>query len=204
MVKPEFIFDFGSPNAYLAHRVLPEIERRAGVKFSYTPCLLGGIFKATGNQSPMQANAGIPAKLAYDMLEIRRFIDRHGLVEFRMNPHFPINTLTMMRGAVVAEREGRLGAYVDALFAAMWEREINLGDPNALKAVFDAAGFSGAALIAATAEDAAKRRLIENTDRAVARGAFGIPTFFVGADMWFGKDRLRDVEEALAARRAVH
>jgi 2-hydroxychromene-2-carboxylate isomerase len=204
MVKPEFIFDFGSPNAYLAHRVLPEVERRAGVEFAYTPCLLGGIFKATGNQSPMQANAGIPAKLAYDMLEMRRFIDRHGLVEFRMNPHFPINTLTMMRGAVVAEREGRLSAYVDALFAAMWEKEINLGDPDALKAVLDAAGFSGAALIAATAEDAVKRRLIENTDRAVARGAFGIPTFFVGADMWFGKDRLREVEEALAARRAIH
>lgn len=197
MVTPEFMFDFGSPNAYLAHRVIPSIEARTGVKFIYAPCLLGGLFKATGNQSPMASNASIPAKMAYDMLEMRRFIERHGLSEFRMNPHFPVNTLTLMRGAIVAQNEGRLAPYVDALFRAMWEDGANLADAEALRSVLDAAGFDGAALIASTADDAVKRALIANTDRAVACGAFGIPTFFVGDEMWFGKDRLREVEEAI-------
>lgn len=201
MVKPEFIFDIGSPNAYFAHRVIPSIEARTGVKFDYAPCLLGGIFKATGNQSPMAANANIPAKAAYEILEMRRFIERRGLSKFRMNPHFPVNTLTIMRGAIVAQNEGRLQPYVEAAFRAMWEDGADLGDPEAAKAVLDSAGFDGAALLAAAADDAVKRQLIAATERAVARGAFGIPTFFVGDEMWFGKDRLGEVEEAILKSR---
>lgn len=197
MVTPEFLFDFGSPNAYLAHRVIPSIEARTGALFDYSPCLLGGIFKATGNQSPMTANAGVPAKMAYDMLEMRRFIDRHGLSEFRMNPHFPVNTLTLMRGAIAAKREGRLALYVGAMFRAMWEDEADLRDPGVVAGVLDAAGFDGAALLAATSDETVKRALIAETDRAVARGVFGLPAFFVGDEMWFGKDRLREVEEAI-------
>lgn len=199
MVTPEFIFDFGSPNAYLAWKVLPEIEARTGAAFDYVPCLLGGIFKATGNQSPMQANANIPAKMAYDMLEIRRFIARHGLTKFQMNPHFPVNTLTIMRGAVAAEREGLFAPYVAAVFAAMWEEGLKMDDPAVIAARLGAAGLSGEKLLAATQDPDVKAALIANTERAVARGAFGVPTFFIGEEMWFGKDRLRDVEEAISA-----
>lgn len=198
MVKPEFLFDFGSPNAYLAHCVLPAIETRTGVSFVYKPVLLGGIFKLTNNRSPFVANAGIRNKNEYEMLEMRRFVERHSIERFRMNPHFPVNTLLIMRGAVVAEKAGRLADYVKAGMAAMWEDGVKMDDPAAVKEVFDKAGFDGAALIAATAEETVKAQLIADTERAVERGAFGIPTFFVGDEIYFGKDRLREVEEAIA------
>ncbi|MFN0025155.1 MAG: 2-hydroxychromene-2-carboxylate isomerase [Parvularculaceae bacterium] len=197
MVTPEFIFDFASPNAYLAHKVLPGIGARTGAAFDYVPCLLGGIFKATGNQSPMAANANIPAKMAYDMLEIRRFIDRHGLLRFQMNPHFPVNTLTIMRGAVAAKRAGVLPLYVEAAFRAMWEDGAKLDDPSVIVTMLTQAGLDAKALIEATQLPEIKAGLIANTERAVARGVFGIPAFFVGAEMWFGKDRLAQVEEAI-------
>lgn len=200
-MTPEFIFDFGSPNAYLAWKVLPEIEARTGARFTHTPCLLGAIFKATGNQSPMMANANIPAKMAYDMLEMQRFIARHGLTRFQMNPHFPVNTLTIMRGAIAADRAGQFEAYVAAVFAAMWEEGLKMDDAAVIAARLDAAGLPGEDLIAATQAPDVKAALIANTERAVARGAFGIPAFFIGDAMWFGKDRLRDVEEALTAPR---
>ena len=196
-MKPEFIFDFGSPNAYLAWKVLPEIEARAGAAFDCVPCLLGGIFKATGNQSPMQANAGIPAKMAYEMLEMRRFITRHGLTRFQMNPHFPVNTLTLMRIAVAARRDGALAPVMDAFFAAMWEEGRKMDDPAIVGEVLTGAGLPAERLLTSASDPEVKAALIANTERAVARGAFGIPTFFVGAEMWFGKDRLGDVEEAL-------
>lgn len=197
-MTPEFMFDFGSPNAYLAHKVLPGIEARTGARFDYVPCLLGGIFKATGNQSPMMANANIPAKMAYDMLEMRRFVARHGLARFQMNPHFPINTLLLMRVATAARRDGPFARVVDALFAAMWEDGKKMDDPAVVAGVLAAAGLAAESLLAAAGEDEVKAALIANTERAVARGAFGIPTFFIGDDMWFGKDRLGQVEEALA------
>ena len=196
-MSPEFIFDFGSPNAYLAWKVLPDIEKRAGVTFDAIPCLLGGIFKATGNQSPMMANANIPAKMAYEMLEMRRFVDRHGLSRFQMNPHFPVNTLTIMRVAAAAKRDGALPALMDAFFAAMWEDGKKMDELAVVGDVLADARLPAERLIAAASEPDIKAALIANTDRAVARGAFGIPTFFVGDEMWFGKDRLRDVEEAL-------
>jgi 2-hydroxychromene-2-carboxylate isomerase len=201
MVSPEFIFDFASPNAYLVHKVLPEVEARTGASFDYVPCLLGGIFKATGNQAPMVANAHIPAKMAYDMLEMRRFVARHGLTRFQMNPHFPVNTLLLMRIAVAAKRDGPFAPFVDAAFTAMWEEGRKMDDPAVVADVLAAAGLTADALLAAAAEPGVKAGLIANTERAVARGAFGIPTVFVGEDMWFGKERLGQVEEALVAAR---
>jgi 2-hydroxychromene-2-carboxylate isomerase len=194
----ELIFDFGSPNAYLTLKVLPELLDRTGADLIITPCLLGGIFKATGNKAPMVQYAEAPAKLAYEHLEMRRFIERHGLTKFRLNPHFPVNTLTIMRCAIVAEEEGNLGAYVDAVNRAMWEEGLKMDDPEVIAAFLSANGFDGPALLARTQESAIKAKLVANTEAAVARGVFGIPTFFVGDDMFFGKDRLGQVAEALA------
>ena len=193
----QFLFDFGSPNAYLSMKALPELLDRTGADLVITPCLLGGIFKATGNKAPMVQYAGVPAKLAYENLEMRRFIERHGLTRFRLNPHFPVNTLLIMRGAIVAANEGRLDAYVEAVNRAMWEEGLKMDDPAVAAAFLSANGFDGPALLARTQEPAIKEKLAANTEAAVARGVFGIPTFFVGDAMFFGKDRLAQVEEAL-------
>ncbi len=200
MSAVDFLFDFGSPNAYLAHRVIPAIEARTGAKFRYVPILLGGVFKATGNRSPMEAFAGIPAKTAFMDVETWRFLARHRIADFKMNPFFPVNTLTLMRGAIAAEREGCYALYVDVIFHNMWSDPQKLDDPAILAAVLDDNGFDAGALIARAQDPEVKAALIANTNAAVARGAFGSPTFFVGADMFFGKDQLRDVEEALLAR----
>lgn len=198
-VKVQFLFDFGSPNAYLAHQVIPGIEARTGARVDYVPVLLGGLFKLANNRSPMEANADIPLKRAYDMLEIRRFVSRHGLTAFRLNPHFPVNTLQIMRGAVAAQRLGCFERYVNAVFASMWERGADMADPAVIAAELQAAGLDAAALMAAAQQPEVKQALLDNTQQAHARGAFGSPTFFVGDDMYFGKDRLRDVEEAITA-----
>lgn len=195
----ELIFDFGSPNAYLTLKVLPELLDRTGADLIITPCLLGGIFKATGNKAPMIQYADAPAKLAYEHLEMQRFIAKHGLTRFRLNPHFPVNTLTIMRGAIVADDEGNLDDYVNAVNRAMWEDGLKMDDPDVIATFLTANGFDGPALLARTQEPGIKAKLVANTEAAVARGVFGIPTFFVGEDMFFGKDRLTQVEEALAA-----
>ena len=194
----ELIFDFGSPNAYLSMKALPELLDRTGADLIITPCLLGGIFKATGNKAPMIQYADAPAKLAYENLEMRRFIEKHGLTKFRINPHFPVNTLTIMRGAIVAEDEGVLDDYVDAVNRAMWEDGLKMDDPEVIATFLSANGFDGSALLARTQEPEIKAKLAHNTEAAVARGVFGIPTFFVRDEMFFGKDRLAQVEEALA------
>ena len=194
----ELIFDFGSPNAYLAMKALPELLDRTGADLLITPCLLGGVFKATGNKAPMIQYADAPAKLAYENLEMRRFIEKHGLGKFRLNPHFPINTLTIMRGAIVADDEGVLDDYVDAVNRAMWEDGLKMDDADVVATFLSANGFDGPALLARTQEPEIKAKLVANTEVAVARGVFGIPTFFVGDAMFFGKDRLGQVEEALA------
>ncbi len=195
----DFIFDFGSPNAYLCWKVLPKIAARRGAEVNLVPCLLGGLFKLTGNQSPMAAFAGVQGKLAYEQLETRRFIARHGLDAFRLNPHFPINTLQIMRGLVAARRRGEGEAYVAAVMAAMWEDGRKMDDPDVIAAVLGAAGLDAAGLADAVTEPSVKAELIANTEAAAARGAFGIPTFFVGEEMFFGKERLAQVEEALAS-----
>ncbi len=199
MVNVEFHFDFGSPNAYLAHRVIPAIEARTGVHFRYVPVLLGGVFRATNNRSPMEAFAGIRNKPEYQRLEMQRFIARHGITEFRRNPHFPVNTLQIMRGAVAAEADGTLAPYVDAIYRAMWEQELKMDEPDIIKATLDAAGLDGAHTLTRIGDAAVKAALIANTEASVARGTFGSPAFFVGDEIWFGKDSLRDVEDAIIA-----
>ena len=197
MSNPVFYFDFGSLNAYFAWRLLPGIEQRTGVGFDRVPVLLGGIFKATGNRSPVEAYAGIPAKLAYEFREIDRFVARHGLVEFRMNPHFPVNTLALMRGAVAAEELDLSEAYMAAIFHFMWEDPRKLDDPAVLEAALEEAGLPSEELMALAVDQAVKDRLVATTREAVAQGVFGLPSFIVGGELYFGKDRLRDVEEAI-------
>lgn len=196
-VSVEFLFDFGSPNAYFCHRVIPAIEARTGVRFSYVPILLGGLFKLANNRSPAEAFAGIPNKQAYDRLEIERFVARHGLTAYRFNPHFPVNTLKIMRGAVAAQALGCFERYVEAVYAAMWEQQRNMADEAQILEVLAAAGLDGPALLAKSQDAEVKAGLLANTERAHARGAFGSPTFFVGDQIYFGKDRLRDVEDAI-------
>ena len=197
MSDPIFYFDFGSLNAYLAWRLLPEIEQRTGARFEQVPVLLGGIFKATGNRSPVEAYAGVPAKLAYEFREIDRFIARHGLDEFRMNPYFPVNTLMLMRGAVAARELDLFETYVAAIFHFMWEDPRKLDDPGVLAAALEEAGLPAEELLELSGDQAIKDRLIANTQEAVDQGVFGAPSFIVGGELYFGKDRLRDVEEAI-------
>ena len=194
----EFIFDFGSPNAYLCYKVFPELLARTGAELKLTPCLLGGIFKATGNQAPMLAFGNIQGKMEYEMLETERFIKKHGLDDFTFNPHFPVNTLLMMRGAIFAETQGQLNEYVEAGLKHMWEDGLKMDDPDIFVSALQAAGFDGKAILEATSDDAIKQKLMDNTKAAVERGAFGIPTFYVGNEMFFGKERLGQVEEALS------
>ena len=181
----EFIFDFGSPNAYLAYRALPPILERTGARLVINPCLLGGIFKATGNVAPGVAFAAVKGKLDYEMLEIRRFIARHGIEKFRFNPNFPVNTLMLMRGLIAAREAGVEASYLEMGVKGLWEEGLKLDDQEVLARRIDSAGLDAASLLAAA-----------QTDRG---GVFGVPTFFVGADMFFGKDRLAQVEEAAAA-----
>ena len=192
----EFIFDVASPNAYLAYKALPPILARTGAQLVLTPCLLGGIFKATGNQAPMLAFADVRGKLAYDMLEMRRFITRHGLSRFAMNPHFPVNTLLVMRG-MVAAGAAHQAAYAEAALSAMWEDGLAMAAPAIVAPVLATAGLDAHAILAGAHTDAVTQTLAANTQAAVDRGAFGIPTFFVGEEMFFGKERLGQVEEAL-------
>jgi 2-hydroxychromene-2-carboxylate isomerase len=197
MQTAEFLFDFGSPNAYLAHKVLPAIEAATGARFIYRPVLLGGVFKATGNRSPMETFAAVPAKLAYEALERQRFIARHGLTGFRLNSHFPVNTLTIMRGAVAAETLDLSARYIEAVFAGMWEQDRKLDDPAQISDVLSAAGLPAQRLLTLAQDPEVKQALIANTQRAVAHGVFGSPSFLVGGALYFGKDRLSEVEEAL-------
>ncbi|HLZ04757.1 MAG TPA: 2-hydroxychromene-2-carboxylate isomerase [Bradyrhizobium sp.] len=198
--KVEFLFDFGSPNAYLAECVIPSIERRTGVQFDYVPVLLGGIFKATGNASPAESLRGIKNKPEYQALETQRFIRRHAITRFRQNPFFPVNTLMLMRGAVAAQFEGLFEPYFRAAYHHMWEEPKKMDDVEIFKAAFKSSGIDIERLIARAQQDDVKKRLIELTNDAVARGAFGSPTFFVGNEMFFGKDQLRDVEEEISAQ----
>lgn len=197
MVQAEFHFDFGSPNAYLSHLVLPELEERTGVRFDYVPVLLGGIFKLTNNRSPAENMAGIRNKPEYERLEMKRFIRRHHITSFHFNPFFPVNTLVLMRGAIAARELGVFEQYVDEMFRHMWARPKKLDDVPTLRAALEGSGFAAARLLELAGTPAVKERLLANTQRSVERGSFGSPTFFIGDEMFFGKDRLRDVEEAI-------
>jgi 2-hydroxychromene-2-carboxylate isomerase len=201
MPKIEFLFDFGSPNAYLSHLVIPEIEKRQQVKFEYVPILLGGVFKATNNRSPAEAFAGIKNKPEYQKLETERFVRRHGITRYQFNPFFPVNTLMIMRGAIAARTLGIFERYVDEVYRHMWAEPKKLDDPAVLKAALVESSLPADRLFELVQTPAVKDALMANTQSAVDRGAFGSPTFFVGDEIYFGKDRLRDVEEAIAAAR---
>jgi 2-hydroxychromene-2-carboxylate isomerase len=194
----EFLFDFGSPNAYLCHKLLAQIEQRTGARFDYVPILLGGLFKLANNRSPVEAFAAIPNKMAYDRLEMQRFIKRHALTAFTMNLHFPVNTLQIMRAAVAAQHLGCFTRYVDTVFAAMWEHSLKMDDASVISATLDQAGLNAEQLMQTAQLQEIKAKLLANTQNAHDRGAFGSPTFFVDDEMYFGKDRLGDVEEAIA------
>jgi len=200
--RVEFLFDFGSPNAFLSHRVIPAIEARTGVRFNYVPVLLGGIFKATGNQSPATAFAHIRNKPEYERLEVERFVRKHGIQGFGYSPFFPVNTLSLMRGAIAARNLRVFDRYVDEMYRHMWVDHKKLDDPAVLAAALTESGFDAARLMAESTSPAVKAELIANTERAVERGAFGSPTFFVDDEMWFGKDRLDEVEQAILKRRS--
>lgn len=199
--KVEFHFDFGSPNAYFTHKVIPGIEGRTGAKFEYVPVLLGGVFKLTNNQPPMVQFKGIKNKGEYQRLEIKRFIKKHGLTRFQMNPHFPVNTVQIMRGAVASQATGTFQRYLDVVFAAMWEEGKKMDDPEVIAATLAAAGLDGADTLRRIQEQGVKDQLIKNTEASVARGTFGAPTFFVGNEIFFGKDSLGAVEEEIVATR---
>lgn len=201
-VKAEFLFDFGSPNAYFSHLVLPRIQDRTGVAFNYVPVLLGGVFKATGNASPMVAFKGIKNKNEYHRLETERFLKAHGITAYTRNPDFPINTLQIMRGAVAAKRLGCFETYVQAVFQHMWAAPRKMDDPAVIQAAFDASGLPTADLLASMQDPEVKGELVANTEAAVARGVFGSPSFFVGDAHYFGKDRLREVEDEIMRQQA--
>ena len=194
----EFLFDFGSPNAYLSWKALAPILVRTGARLEVRPVLLGGLFKLTNNRSPMEAFGEVKGKLAYENLETRRFVAHHGLSAFKMNPHFPVNTLLIMRGLIAARRAGVEGPYLEAVLTAMWEDGRKMDDPAVVAEVLTAAGLDAKGLLEATQDPEVKAELMAGTEAAAARGAFGIPTFFVGEEMFFGKDRLGQVEAALA------
>jgi 2-hydroxychromene-2-carboxylate isomerase len=197
-IAPQFLFDFGSPNAFLSHEAIPAIEKRTGVKFEYVPILLGGIFKATNNKSPAETLAGIKNKPEFQVLETERFVRRFGVKPYTWNPFFPVNTLNLMRAAVAAQFEGVFEKYVDAAFHHMWVEPKKMDDPEVAARALTASGLDAAKLLARSQDADVKAKLIENTQSAVERGAFGSPTFFVAKEMFFGKEQLREVEELVS------
>ncbi len=180
--SPQFMFDVGSPNAFLSHEAIPAIEQRTGVKFEYVPILL----------------AGIKNKPEFHALETERFVKRFHVKPYTMNPFFPVNTLNLMRAAVAAQLEGAFEKYVDAAFHHMWVEPKKMDDPEVAIKAFTASGLDAAKLFARAQDPDVKAKLIENTQAAVERGAFGSPTFFVGKEMFFGKEQLREVEELVS------
>jgi 2-hydroxychromene-2-carboxylate isomerase len=198
--NPQFMFDFGSPNAFLSHEAIPAIEKRTGVKFEYVPILLGGVFKATNNKSPAETLAGVKNKREFHGIETQRFIKRFGVQPYVWNPFFPVNTLNLMRAAVAAQLEGVFEKYVEAAFHHMWREPKKMDDPEVAAKALNSSGLDGAKLLTRAQEPEVKAKLIENTQSAVERGAFGSPTFFVGKEMFFGKEQLRDIEEMVSGK----
>lgn len=197
--KFEFLFDVGGANAYLTHKILPAYCAEHDLEAIYTPILLGGVFKATGNSAPTVRYADAPAKWAYEQLEFQRFISRYNIKEFRMNPHFPVNSLLAMRTITGAVGSDAFLSTVDALMRGMWENGLDLAQPEEMMAALDEVGLDGKSLVARADDPEVKAALIAQTERAVARGVFGVPTFFTGDQMFWGKERLGQLAEALAS-----
>ena len=196
----EFIFDFGSPNAYLSYNTVTQVAERTGATLKITPCLLGGIFKSTNNQPPIMSFAGVSGKNAMFMREIERYCDRHELTKFAMNPNFPVNTLLLMRACVAYGRDNDAAPYIEAGLKMMWEDGLKMDDPEVFVKAFDEAGFDGNALLESTQDPKVKAQLIANTQGAVDRGVFGIPAFFLGDEQFFGKDHIEEMEWWLGNR----
>jgi len=195
----ELIFDFVSPNAYLIWSPLKNLAAKYGATIAVTPAFLGGMHKLTGNAPPFVRDAEVKGKNDYAMLEMNRFIKKHGLTKFRMNPKFPFNTITLQRMLVALEPEKQAG-FIETLLPAIWEQGLDVTDADALGKILHNGGFDGQALLAMTQDPAIKQRLIDNTENAVERGAFGIPTMFVEGEIYFGKERLGQIEEQLASQ----
>jgi len=198
--NPQFLFDFGSPNAFLSHEAIPAIEQRTGVKFEYVPILLGGIFKATNNKSPAETLAGVKNKPEFMKIETERFLKRFNVKPYTWNPFFPVNTLNLMRAAVAAQLEGVFEKYIEAAFHHMWVEPKKMDDPEVADKAIAASGLDAAKLFARAQDADVKAKLIANTQAAVERGAFGSPTFFVGNEIFFGKEQLREVEELVSGK----
>ncbi|MFL6811584.1 MAG: 2-hydroxychromene-2-carboxylate isomerase, partial [Bradyrhizobium canariense] len=196
----QFLFDVGSPNAYLSHQAIPTIEQRIGVRFEYVPILLGGIFKATNNKSPAETLAGVKNKREFQAVETERFVKRFQVQPYAWNPFFPVNTLNLMRAAIAAQLEGVFETYVEAAFHHMWREPKKMDDPEIAAKALASSGLDAQKLFTRAGEPEVKGRLIKNTEEAVARGAFGSPTFFVGSEMFFGKEQLREVEEMVSGK----
>ena len=194
----ELIFDFVSPNAYLVWPPLRALAERQGAQIKITPAFLGGMHKLTGNAPPFIRDADVKGKNAYASLEMRRFIAKHGLHRFKMNPKFPFNSVNLLRMLVSLDGDDQI-RLIEALTPAIWEQGLDVGDAAAVAAVLTAAGFDAQALAAKTQDAAIKQALMDNTEKAVERGTFGIPTFFIGDEMFFGKERLGQIEEMLAS-----
>lgn len=201
-VTVDFFYDLVSPNVYMANKVIPEVAERTGATINYVPCLLGGVMKATNNNPPFVTYAPVKEKIAYMMVEMQRFAKKHRLSKFKMNPHFPFNSLMPMRAAVAAQMDGKLNEYIAAGEKLIWEEGVKFDDQEAFVESLTAEGLDGAGLLEKTQDPAVKAKLIENTNTAVERGAFGAPTFFVGDEMFFGKDRLLDLEEEIVTASA--
>ncbi|WP_020480383.1 2-hydroxychromene-2-carboxylate isomerase [Sandarakinorhabdus sp. AAP62] len=193
----ELIFDFVSPNAYLVWQPLREMVARQGAQIRITPAFLGGMHKLTGNAPPFIRDAEVKGKNEYANLEMNRFIAKHGLTRFRMNPKFPFNSVNLLRMLIALDGDDQI-RFVEALLPAIWEQGLDVSDADAVTAVLTAADFDAEALAARTQDPVIKQTLIDNTEQAVARGTFGIPTFYVGSEMFFGKERLGQIEEMLA------
>ena len=197
----DFIFDIASPNTYFAHKLIPGIEERTGAKFNYIPCLLGGIHKMTNNQPPFIAYADCKNKNDYQMHEIERFVKHHNLTKYKFNSHFPPVTIQVQRGAIAAQELNVFDSYIECLLCAMWEDDQNISDMGVLQSVLKENGFDVESIIEIVTSQSCKDKLISNTDSAVQKGAFGVPTFFLDDQIFFGKDHLYQLEQYINSKK---
>jgi len=200
-MKVDFIYDVATPNGYLAHKVVPEFEKRTNTTFNYIPCLAGGIFKLTNNTPPLIANADVKNKSDYFFIEMERFIKKHDLKLFKQNSYFPQNSLYVQRGAIAAKKLGIFDKYLECTMSAMWEKDLNIQDKDILKQSLVDYGIKCDEIFELIETQACKDELIENTSWAVKKGAFGIPTFLIDDQIFFGKDHMNQLEDYINSKK---